>query len=125
MTTTTPKADRVSINRAPKGGAGSPINGLFYKGGRFMPLATAGFNAGPVTLMGSSRQVAWANRLRAEALAKLDDAIANANALLTVATRKEAPAVRSALRTLAITRHTVKATRSAATIIEWRTAASA
>ncbi len=124
MTTTTRKADRFS-NRAPKGGAVSPINGLFYKGGQFMPMATIGFNAGPVRLMGSSRQVAWANRLRAEALAKLDLAIANANALLTVATRKEAPVVRSALRTLAITRHTVKATRSAATIIGWRQAASA
>ena len=125
MTTPTPKADRVSINRAPKGGAVSPINGLYYKGGQFMPLAAAGFNAGPVALMGSTRQVAWANRLRAEALAKLDDAIANANALLTVATRQQATAVRSALRTLAVTRHAVKATRSAATIIGWRQAASA
>jgi hypothetical protein len=123
MTTATAKADRVSVNRAPKGGAVSPINGLFYKGGQFMPMATTGFMAGPAKLEGSSRQVAWATRLRDEALAKLDLALINANALLSVADRTEAPAIRSACRTLAIVRHAVKCERSAAAIIDNRMAA--
>jgi hypothetical protein len=122
MTTTTLKADRVSINRAPKGGMVSPINGLFYKGGQFMPAATAGFNAGPATLEGSSRQVAWATRLRDEALVKVDDMLATAHELLKVAAWDEAPAIRAACRDLAITRHLVKAEKSAAKIIGWQTA---
>jgi hypothetical protein len=120
MTTATAKADRVNINRAPRGGAVSPINGLYYKGGQFMPMAAAGFVAGPAKLEGSSRQVAWATRLRNEGLAKLDGALMDANALLAVASRKEAPAIRSACRTLAITRHCLKAQRSAVAIIDGR-----
>ena len=119
MTTSTAKADRFS-NRAPRGGMVSPVNGIFYKGGRFMPMATSGLKSGPVKLEGSTRQVAWATRLRDEGLAKLDKALVEANALLSVATRKEAPAIRSACRTLAITRHSLKAQRSAAAIIDGR-----
>jgi hypothetical protein len=37
MTTTTSKTDRI-YNRAPKGGAISPVNSRFYKGGQFMPM---------------------------------------------------------------------------------------
>lgn len=36
MTTTTTTTGRI-LNRAPKGGEISPVNGRFYKGGQFMP----------------------------------------------------------------------------------------
>jgi hypothetical protein len=90
---------------------------LFYKGGQFMPTATAGMVAAPAKLEGSSRQVAWASRLRNEGLAKLDAMLTDVNAALKVAARHEAPALRTVARTLATTRLLVKNERSAARII--------
>ncbi len=121
MTSPAPKADRFP-NRAPKGGAVSPVNGLFYAGGQFMPMAVAGLTTGPVRLEGSTRQVAWATRLRDVRLARLDAVLAHANALLSVAPREEAPAIRAARRTVAIARHNLKCERSAAAIIDRRNA---
>jgi hypothetical protein len=117
MTTTTQKTDRFS-NRAPKGGAVSPVNGQFYLGGQFMPVVATPVVARPATLEGSTRQVAWANRLRVDALASLDDEI-NAR-LLFLASPKDAKSVRPAIKQLLIARHNLKAERSAAKVIERR-----
>lgn len=103
MTTTTKTADRI-INRAPKGGAVSLVNGLFYRGGQFMPMVAVEFKPGLPMLMGSVRQVAWANRLRNQALANLNDEI-NARLLFLNDSPKEAAAVRPSLRRLMVARH--------------------
>jgi hypothetical protein len=64
--------------RAPKGGC--TVNGKFYAGGQFClpynPADPHGLNARPASLAGSSRQVAWAFRLRKEAIARLDAQLA-------------------------------------------------
>jgi hypothetical protein len=118
MTTPTTKADRVNINRAPRGGAVSPVNGLFYLGGQFMPMAAGIVEYKPVPLVGSVRQVAWANRLRREALGRLDDEI-NAR-LLFLASPKDARTVRPAIRRLMVARHALMVERSASVVIDRR-----
>jgi hypothetical protein len=72
MTTTTPKADRYS-DRAPRGGAISPIIGQWYAGGQWMRMTAevVEVSAKTAPLAGRTRQVAWANRLRTQALATL------------------------------------------------------
>ena len=56
MTSTTRQTDRL-INRAPKGGAISPINGRFYKGGQFMPMAGAEIKPTRVEIKGATYEV--------------------------------------------------------------------
>ena len=119
MTTTTPKADRFS-NRAPKGGAVSPVNNQFYKGGQFMPMLSTPAEVKPVALEGSSRQVAWANRIRTVALASLNDEI-QARLLFLNGPKTDA-SVRTAIKALLITRHGLMTERSAAKVIERREA---
>jgi hypothetical protein len=117
MTTTTIKADRFS-NRAPKGGAVSPVNGQFYKGGQFMPMVSTPVVVRPATLEGSTRQVAWANRLRCDALVSLQEEI-DAR-LLFLNSPKTAKGVRPAIKRLLIARHALTVERSAARVIERR-----
>jgi hypothetical protein len=119
--TTTPKTDRYS-NRAPKGGAVSPINGQFYAGGRWMPMTAEVVEvvAKPAPLAGSSRQVAWASRLRREELANLDDEIHARILFLASPIRAEVSANRKAVKPLLIARHRLMSERSAAKVIERR-----
>jgi hypothetical protein len=117
MTTATIKTDRFS-NRAPKGGAISAVNGQFYLGGQFMPMVAEVVEVKPATLEGSSRQIAWANRLRREALANLNDEI-NAR-LLFLNSPKTAKEVRPAIKGLLIARHTLMNEKSASKVIERR-----
>ncbi len=124
MTTAVNRADRFS-NRAPKGGAVSPINGLFYRGGQFMPMAPAEFKPGLPALDGSTAQVLWASRLRREELARLDAELARVVGLLDAATRREAAAARAEARRLAVARHGLMAERSASAVIDRRAAAIA
>jgi hypothetical protein len=122
--TTTPKANRFS-NRAPKGGAVSPVNGLFYAGGQFMPMVALVVELKPAPLAGSSRQVAWANRLRREALANLDDEI-NARLLFLASPRRTVAAeYRPIVRRLLIARHALMTERSASAVIDRRMVATA
>jgi hypothetical protein len=123
-TTAATKADRFA-NRAPKGGAVSPVNGLFYAGGRFMPMVVAEFKSGPVALMGSFRQVAWANRIRRDELGRLDDEIAARLPALAGPRRSEAAGYRPVIRNLLIARHALMAERSAAAVIDRRMVATA
>lgn len=117
MTHTTTSTDRI-INRAPRGGAVSPVNGRFYAGGQFMPMVVEVIELKPAVLEGSSRQVVWASRLRSEGLARLEDEI-NAR-LLFLASPKDAKGVRPAIRRLLIARHGLMTERSAARVIEHR-----
>jgi hypothetical protein len=114
----TRNADTANINRAPRGGAVSLVNGLFYLGGQFMPMAVEPVRLMPAPLAGSVRQVAWANRLRREALASLDDEI-NAR-LIGLGDRKETRAYRPAVRRLLIARHALWTERSASAVIDRR-----
>jgi len=117
MNTAATKTDRFS-NRAPRGGAVSLVNGLYYKGGQFMPMASTPVETKPAPLAGSTRQVAWANRLRVVALANLDDEI-HAR-LMGLSNAKEAKTVRPAIKRLLIARHRLVTERSAATVIDRR-----
>ncbi len=78
MTTTNENNRNRHGLRAPKGGC--TVNGKFYAGGQFClpynPADPHGLNSKPVRLTGSSRQVAWAFRLRKEAIARLDAQLA-------------------------------------------------
>jgi hypothetical protein len=122
MTTTTKSTDRI-INRAPRGGAISPVNGRFYAGGQFMPMVAEVVELKPAPLAGSSRQVAWANRLRREELARLEDEIAARLLFLNSPIRAEVRENRKALRGFLAARHNLMAERSAARVIESRTGA--
>jgi hypothetical protein len=119
MTTSTTKADRVNINRAPKGGGVSTVNGQFYAGGQFMPMVAVVVEVKPAPLAGSTRQVAWANRLRAAALKNLNDEIAVRVAFLNEG-HVESRAIRATLKRLMVTRHNLMTERSAAAVIDRR-----
>jgi hypothetical protein len=118
MTTTTPKADRFT-NRAPKGGAVSTVNGQFYAGGQFMPMVAVVVEVKPAPLAGSSRQVAWANRLRTEALTSLDAEIQVRVEFLNEG-HAESRAIRATVKRMLIVRHNLMTERSAATVIDRR-----
>jgi hypothetical protein len=119
MTTTTKSTDRI-INRAPKGGAISPVNGRFYAGGQFMPMVAEVVEVKPAALEGSTRQVAWANRLRREELARLDEEVAARVAFLNSPIKAEVAASRKAVKPLLIARHNLMTERSASAVIERR-----
>jgi hypothetical protein len=121
MTTTTTKADRVNINRAPKGGAVSTVNGLFYAGGQFMPMVAVVVEPKPAPLAGSSRQVLWASRLRREALVSLDAEIAVRVEFLNEG-HAESRAIRATLKRMLVVRHGLMTERSAANVIDRRAA---
>lgn len=112
-------ADTVNINRAPKGGAVSTINGRFYKGGQFMPMVAEVVEFKPAPLEGSSRQVAWASRLRREALVSLNAEIAVRVEFLNEG-HAEAKQIRATVKQLLITRHHLMTERSAAKVIDQR-----
>ena len=114
MTTTTQTTDRI-LNRAPKGGMVSSVNGLFYKGGQFVPMLSTSTPVKPTPLAGSTRQVAWANRLRTQALANLNDEIHARRLFLN--SKKDAKVVRPVVRKLLIARHKLMTERSAANVI--------
>ena len=117
MTTTAAKADRFA-NRAPKGGAVSSVNGQFYKGGQFMPMAAQVVEVKPAPLAGSSRQVAWANRLRREALAVLEDEINVRRLILADPHGADTTATRRGVKRLLIARHDLMTEMSAAAVID-------
>lgn len=119
MTTTTATTDRI-INRAPKGGAVCPISGRFYRGGQFMPLAPADVVVKPAALEGSSRQVAWAERLRKAELARLAEEIATRRLFLSDKQAVDAAGVRRAIRRDEVARFNLLNIRSAAAIIDRR-----
>jgi hypothetical protein len=119
MNTATVKTDRYS-NRAPRGGAVSPINDKFYAGGQWMPMASAPVPTGPAPLAGSTRQVAWAARLRREALNRLDDEIFARMMALASPFRHERADNRRALVPLLTARHALTVETSAAKIIDRR-----
>lgn len=119
MTTSTTKADRF-INRAPKGGAVSPVNGRFYAGGQFMPMAAEVVEVKPAPLAGSSRQVAWAGRIRREALAVLEDEINVRLLILADPHGADTKATREGIKRLLISRHGLMTERSASTLIDRR-----
>jgi hypothetical protein len=121
MTTITAnKADCVNINRAPKGGAVSTVNGRFYAGGQFMPMVADVVEFKPAPLAGSSRQVAWADRLRRQALANLDDEIQARMSFVVGGNRAEAAKYRPIVRKLMVARHALMTERSAANVIDHR-----
>lgn len=116
-TTSTTKADRYS-NRAPKGGAVSPVNGLWYQGGRWMPCVTDASAPNPVPLSGATRQVPWAARLRRAELARIEDQIAGLRGGLESISRKAAVESRGLIRALSIEHHVLMVERSASAIID-------
>jgi hypothetical protein len=118
-TTTTAKTDRYD-NRAPRGGAVSPVNGQWYAGGRWMPRVAEVVEIKPATLEGSSRQVMWANRLRKQALAAVQDEIDARLLFLNSPIRAEVVANRKALKGFLVARHKLMTERSAARLIEAR-----
>lgn len=122
MTTTEKTTDRI-INRAPKGGAISPVNGKFYAGGQFMPMVAEVVEVKPVALEGSSRQVAWASRIRREELARVKDEIHARLLFLNSPIRAEVIENRKALRTFLMAQHRLMTERSAAALIQARTGA--
>jgi hypothetical protein len=117
---TTRKAD-INVNRAPKGGAISPVNGQFYLGGQFMPMVAAEkvetINK-PIPLVGSSRQVAWANRLRREALAVLEEEINIRRLFLAGPFKNQSDDARQSIKPYLIARHNLMTERSASVIID-------
>lgn len=119
MTTATAKADRI-VNRAPKGGAVSVVNGRFYAGGQFMPMVAEAVVVKPVALEGSSRQVAWADRLRKAELTRLAEEIATRRLFLDDKKAIDAAGVRRAIRRDEVVRFNLLNIRSAAAIIDRR-----
>ena len=117
--TTTKNADTVNINRAPKGGAVSPVNHRFYAGGQFMPMVAVVVESKPAKLEGSSRQIPYANRLRREALVNLDAEIAVRQSFLAEG-HAESKQIRATLKRLIVTRHGLYTERSAGAVIERR-----
>jgi hypothetical protein len=117
--TTTPKADRYS-NRAPKGGASSPVNGQFYAGGRWMPMTAevVEVSAKPVALEGSSRQIPWATRLRREELARLDEELTVRRLMLAGPKVIDEAGVRRAICRDLVASYHLQVERSAARLIE-------
>jgi hypothetical protein len=121
-TATTRKAD-INANRAPKGGAISPVNGQFYAGGQFMPMVAAEKVETidkPAPMVGSTRQVAWANRLRREALAVLEDEINVRRLFIAGPFKGQAADARQSIRPYLIARHRLMTERSAASVIDRR-----
>lgn len=122
MTNTTRQTDAI-INRAPKGGAVSLVNGLFYKGGQFMPMAEAHkvYSLGrPAKLEGSVRQVLWATRLRNEAITRLEEQLFCFRLDLASPKPFDAVATRQAIRRDELARHSLMTERSAASVIDRR-----
>ena len=117
MTTATPKADRVP-NRAPKGGAVSSVNGRFYRGGWFMPVVSNPVILKPAKLEGSSRQVAWATRLRDQKLAATEAQLTGLIHGMTTIKPCYRPMVRVEIEQAAALRHRLMRTTSAVQIIE-------
>ena len=121
MTTATPAtADRIA-NRAPKGGAVSAVNGRFYRGGWFMPMVAEVVEVKPAVLEGSARQVAWAARLRKEALARLALDL-ECRRMSLAHPRMDGKGVRQAIRRDALLLHRLTVERSAVRIIDRRAA---
>lgn len=121
MTTASIKADRFA-NRAPKGGAVSPVNGRFYAGGQFMPMVAEVVEMKPAKLEGSSRQVVWADRLRREELARLDEELTVRRLMLADRKVIDGAGVRRAIRRDSIARHRLMSERSASAVIDRRAA---
>jgi hypothetical protein len=126
MTTATTRKADIHVNRAPKGGAISPVNGRFYLGGQFMPMVAAEkaekaetVNK-PAPMVGSVRQVAWANRLRSEALVALDAEIHVRRLFIAGPVRSQADDARKAIKPFLVARHTLMTERSAASVIDRR-----
>jgi hypothetical protein len=125
MMTTQAKVDRANINRAPRGGAISEVNGLFYLGGQFMPMVPAEkvwFLSKPAPLVGSVGQTAWAERLRREALVRLEDEIHVRRLFIAGPVKWQADDARKALKPFLFARHNLMTERSAASVIERRMA---
>jgi hypothetical protein len=119
MTTTTTTTGRI-LNRAPKGGAISTVNGQWYAGGQFMPMVPVVAEVKPATLEGSSRQVAWASRIRREELARVQDEINARLLFLNSPIRKEVAENRKALKGFLAAQYRLMTERSAARLIEAR-----
>lgn len=121
-TTTKSHTDRI-INRAPKGGMVSLVNGFFYLGGQFMPLAEAAklyTLARPAKLEGSVRQVAWATRLRDEAIVRLEEQLFCFRLELASPRPFDAKATRQGIRRDETARFTLMTERLASRVIERR-----
>lgn len=119
MTSTSKNADTVNINRAPKGGAVSSVNGRFYAGGQFMPMTATIVEVKPAPLSGSSRQIPWATRIRAAALVNLDAEI-QVRRLFLAEGHADSRAIRATLKRLIVTRYGLMTERSAGAVIERR-----
>lgn len=120
MTTTTCHI----ANRAPKGGMVSSVNGRFYLGGQFMPMVAEALEVRPTPLKGSYRQVAWANRLRAELLAATEARLAELLTGMATVRRGFRPFFQSEAAKVAIKRHRMMVETSAAAWIDARMAAA-
>ena len=109
-------------NRAPKGGMVSPVNGLFYRGGWFMPTAIEGRPTveGPARLEGSSRQVPWAEKIRRQELARVEAELAGLLHAIGTAPKVYRAWMRSEIERSAIERHRMLAERSASAWIGMR-----
>jgi hypothetical protein len=108
-------------NRAPRGGAISSVNGRWYAGGQFLPAVADPATANkPAALVGSSRQVAWATRLRDAALAAKDAELAGLLFALTAGKPAWALLVRDEYRTGLAERHAMVRETSAAKWIDRR-----
>lgn len=107
-------------NRAPRGGAVSPVNGQFYAGGQFMPMVAEVVEIKPAPLAGSSRQVLWAERLRRQALARLEDEIHVRMLILADPHGADLTATRRGVKRLLIARHGLMTETSAARVIDRR-----
>lgn len=115
--TTPAKADRYA-NRAPRGGAVSPVNGLYYRGGTWMPMVPAHISTAPAPLIGSTRQIPWANRLRDAAIARTTYRIDTLRLRMGNVPRREASAIGRKVERLEKSMGRLRAERSASRIIE-------
>lgn len=119
MTTQTTKTGRI-INRASKGGEVCLLTGRFFKGGCFMPCRSTEAEVKPAPLVGSSRQVMWATRLRSQALGRLAVEIATRRLFLNDAKVIDEAGVRKAIRRDEAARYGLMVERSASKVIEMR-----
>jgi hypothetical protein len=115
------KGDRVAQPRAPKGGI-VDASGRHFKGGQFLPLTFVGnpISATPAPLVGSYRQIPWAEKIRRVELAGIAADVVTLRGRLETAGRKESATIRGQIREMETRAWKLKAERSAAAIIGWK-----
>ena len=115
---TTANKDR--FRRAAKGGEVSMVNLKFYKGGQFMPLAREEVQllTNPARLEGSSRQIAWATRIRSEMLAVAETRLAELLTGMDQVKPGFRPFFQAEVQKLTVTRHRILTQTDASAFID-------